>query len=152
MPPVIRSPLTLSVLIVLVPALVSSLAAFSSEARSAPPCVHMSVSSAPVEATTSNGRRHYRIQFQNRCETQRVVYWCAIPPEGRPGGLQSGAPACARESTRQPVTAAPLYAVHRQREFQWVLPEGTLIRYVDCPDASLPDTSLRCADPSARSR
>lgn len=148
MRPVIRLVLFLSGLSPLLLALFAAPA----EARSAPPCVLMSVSSAPVEATSSSGKRHYRIHFQNRCESQRVVYWCAIPPEGRPGGLQNGAPACARETTRQPVTAAPLYAVHRQREFQWVLPEGTLIRYVDCPDASLPDTSLRCADPAARAR
>lgn len=111
-------------------------------------CVSMSVTVAPLAGQTDTSKQHYRISFHNRCEKLRVVYWCAEHPS-RP---LAAAPVCAKVSVRQSVIASPLYAIDRQREFQWVLPEGTRIRYVDCNESRLPTSDLGCNDPAQRQR
>jgi hypothetical protein len=110
-------------------------------------CVAMHVTANAVANRAQANLQHFRISFQNRCEAQRVLYWC-VEHASKP---LYAAPICPRESGRQATTATPLYAIDRQREFQWVLPQGTRIRYVDCETAALPTSDLRC-EPIPRPR
>lgn len=58
----------------------------------------------------------------------------------------------AAENTSSSGIAAPLYAVTREREFQWTFPQGTRIRFVDCDDSKYPTSDFRCSPPGARLR
>jgi hypothetical protein len=105
-----------------------------------------------VDASTISGlggqvRQHYRIFFQNLCSSVRVVYWCAE----HPSKTLTATSVCSPGSSASGI-AAPLYAVNRQREFQWTFPQGTLIRYVDCNDSTYPTSDFRCTTPGQRLR
>jgi hypothetical protein len=103
-------------------------------------CLRMTVSANDIASFGNQGRQHYRIRFENRCDSLRIVYWCA---ESTSKTL-SNASVCVRGASPQAGVAAPLYAVVRQREFQWTFPPGTRIRYVDCSDSAYPTSDFRC--------
>ena len=114
------------------------------EQRRAGECLRMTVAASPIASFGGQARQHYRIYFENLCESTRVVYWCAEHPTKPLTATSVCSPRTASG------VAAPLYAVNRQREFQWTFPLGTLIRYVDCNDSALPTSDLRCAPAGQR--
>ncbi len=103
-------------------------------------CLRLNVASSDIASFGDHGRQHYRIVFENRCESVRIVYWCAE----HPSKSLAAAPVCVRTNTQAGGIAAPLYAVVRQREFQWTFPPGTRIRYVDCSESNVPTSDFRC--------
>ncbi len=110
-------------------------------------CLRMTVDASTISSFGGQVRQHYRIYFENSCDTVRVVYWCAEHPS-----KQLTATSVCSARTAAAGLAAPLYAVNRQREFQWTFPEGTLIRYVDCNGSTFPTSDLRCATAGPRPR
>jgi hypothetical protein len=114
------------------------------EQKMAGECLRMTIAASPIASFGGQARQHYRISFENFCDTSRVVYWCAEHPT-KP--LTATSVCSARTGGG---FAAPLYAVNRQREFQWTFPLGTLIRYVDCNDSTYPTSDFRCAPPGPR--
>lgn len=109
-------------------------------------CVRMSVTAREIASQGKHTREQYRIRFENRCDSVRIVYWCADSPTGTPA-MQSP---CARTGTSIAVVAAPLYAVVKQLEFQWAFPHGTRIRYIDCSDSTYPTSDFRCRPAAAK--
>ncbi|MSP98634.1 MAG: hypothetical protein EXR29_15745 [Betaproteobacteria bacterium] len=103
-------------------------------------CLRMTVAASDIASFGEHGRQHYRIVFENRCDTVRIVYWCAE----HPSKTLAATSVCVRGATPQSGIAAPLYAVIRQREFQWTFPPGTRIRYVDCNNSTFPTSDFRC--------
>jgi len=80
----------------------------------------------------------YRIVFQNFCGVTRSLFWCAEHP-ARP---VPAAIACA--DVRGPgVEVRQMIRV--RREFQWYLPPGARVRYLDCPPQEIPTPDFRCA-------
>ena len=135
-----------SIFFVLFSLLLSGAAA--ADVRPAGDCLKLTVAANDLASFGEHARQHYRIVFENRCESTRVVYWCAEHPSRN----LASAPVCMRTTTSsQGGIAAPLYAVVRQREFQWTFPPGTRIRYIDCSESSLPTSDFRCAAPGKRS-
>lgn len=129
--------------------LVLSLLLSTVAAADVPPpgqCLRLTVAARDLASYGDQGRQHYRIVFENQCESTRVVYWCAEHPSKN----LASAPVCMRTSNSPGGIAAPLYAVVRQREFQWTFPPGTKIRYVDCNDSSVPTSDFRCSRPDKR--
>lgn len=118
--------------------------------HTAPPtaseCLRLTVAASDLASFGDRGRQHYRIVFENRCDSVRIVYWCAE----HPSKSLAAAPVCVQTTTQQGGIAAPLYAVVRQREFQWTFPPGTRIRYVDCSDSALPTSDFRCTPAGKR--
>ena len=119
--------------------------------RASGECLRLTVSANDLASFGDQGRQHYLIVFENRCETVRIVYWCAE----HPSKVIAMAPVCMRTSANAPAIqpagiAAPLYAVVRQREFQWTFPPGTRIRFVDCSDSSVPTSDFRCTTAGKR--
>ena len=121
-------------------------------------CLKMTVAANDIASSGGQSRQHYRIVFQNLCDTVRVVYWCAEHPsktltvnavcsQRAPSTQTARAP-----SPSQAGIAAPLYAVSRQREFQWTFPQGTRIRFVDCDDATYPTSDFRCSPAGPKMR
>ncbi len=110
-------------------------------------CLRMTVAANDIASSGGQTRQHYRIYFQNLCDSVRVVYWCAEHPS-KPLTVNS---VCSRAAPKAGI-AAPLYAVIKQREFQWTFPQGTRIRLVDCDDSRYPTIDFRCSPPSARLR
>jgi hypothetical protein len=108
-------------------------------------CLRLTVAANDLASFGDHSRQHYRIVFENQCDTVRIVYWCAE----HPSKTLATAP-CMRTTSQQAGIAAPLYAVVRQREFQWTFPPGTRIRYVDCSESSFPTSDFRCAAPGKR--
>jgi len=122
-----------------------------SPGRASGECLRLTVAANDLASFGDQGRQHYRIVFENRCDTVRIVYWCAE----HPSKAIALAPVCMRTSvntsaTQQAGIAAPLYAVVRQREFQWTFPPGTRIRFVDCSDSSFPTSDFRCTTAGKR--
>ena len=111
-------------------------------------CLRMTVAANDIASLGGQVRQHYRIFFENLCDTVRVVYWCAEHPS-QPLTMSS---VCSPRVTAQAGIAAPLYAVTRKREFQWTFPRGTQIRFVDCDDSAYPTSDLRCTRPGAHAR
>lgn len=109
-------------------------------------CVRMKVASSDIASFGDQGRQHYRIVFENDCEGVRIVYWCAE----HPSKTLTTTSICTRGGTTQTGIAAPLYAVIRQREFQWTFPPGTRIRYVACNESSYPTSDFRCTSADKR--
>jgi hypothetical protein len=107
----------------------------------------MTVAASAIASFGGQARQHYRIFFENMCDSVRVVYWCAEHPSK---ALTATSVCSPRTSTSG--IAAPLYAVNRKREFQWTFPEGTLIRYVDCNDSTYPTSDFRCTRPGQPGR
>ena len=103
-------------------------------------CVSMTVSASDIASFGDRGRQQYRILFENRCDSVRIVYWCAENPSTT---LKTNS-VCVSNATTRAGVAAPLYAVVRQREFQWTFPPGTRIRYVECSDSAYPTSDFRC--------
>lgn len=103
-------------------------------------CMRMTVASSDIVSFGEHGRQHYRIVFENGCDSVRIVYWCAE----HPSKTLTATSVCTRTGTAQAGIAAPLYAVIRQREFQWTFPPGTRIRYVACNDSTYPTSDFRC--------
>ena len=126
-------------------------------------CLKMTVAANDIASFGGQVRQQYRIVFRNLCDTVRVVYWCAEHPSKTltvnsvcsqrppqtPNPASNQAPA---QASSQAGLVAPLYAVTKQREFQWTFPQGTLIRFVDCDDATYPTSDFRCAPPGHRLR
>lgn len=108
----------------------------------------MTVAADDIASFGGQVRQHYRIFFENLCDTVRVVYWCAEHPSK---SLTMNS-VCAQRTPAQAGIAAPLYAVIRQREFQWTFPPGTRIHFVDCADSTYPTSDFRCVTPSQRRR
>ena len=114
-------------------------------------CLKMTVAANDIASFGGQIRQQYRIVFQNLCDTVRVVYWCAEHPSKtltmnsvcsqRPPQSPKPVP---NQFSAPPGIAAPLYAVTKQREFQWTFPAGTLIRFVDCDDSTYPTSDFRC--------
>lgn len=128
-------------LLFVVCALLVHTAAFAGvRAADGPRCLSMTVSANDIASLGNRARQQYRIRFENRCESVRIVYWCAESPSKT---LESSS-LCMRNAGPQAGFAAPLYAVARQREFQWTFPPGTRIRYVDCSDSAYPTSDFRC--------
>ena len=111
-------------------------------------CLRMTINANDIAAIGGQPRQHYRISFQNLCETVRVVYWCAE----HPSETLTVNSVCTQRAAAQAGVAAPLYAVGRQREFQWTFPQGTRIKFVDCDDSRYPTSDFRCSPPGARLR
>ena len=123
-------------------------------------CLRMTVAANDIASSGGQVRQHYRIVFKNLCDSVRVVYWCAEHPS-KTLAVNS---VCSQRSPNQATAslpiqalgqaglAAPLYAVTRQREFQWTFPQGTRIRFVDCDDATYPTSDFRCSPPGPRLR
>ena len=109
-------------------------------------CLRLNVAANDIASFGDHGRQHYRIVFENRCESVRIVYWCAE----HPSKSLAAAPVCVRTNTQAGGIAAPLYAVVRQREFQWTFPPGTRIRYVDCSESNVPTSDFRCTPAGKR--
>lgn len=112
-------------------------------------CLTLKVAANDLASPGDHPRQHYRLLFENRCDTVRIVYWCAE----HPSKAIALAPVCMRSNaspTQKGGIAAPLYAVIRSREFQWTFPPGTRIRYVDCSDSSYPTSDFRCTAPGRR--
>lgn len=112
-------------------------------------CLTLKVAANDLASPGDRPRQHYRLLFENRCDTVRIVYWCAE----HPSKSIALAPVCMRTSAspnQKSGVAAPLYAVVRSREFQWTFPPGTRIRYVDCSDSSYPTSDFRCTAPGRR--
>ena len=111
-------------------------------------CLRMTVAADDIASFGGQVRQHYRIFFENLCDSVRVVYWCAEHPSK---SLTMNS-VCAQRTSAQAGIVAPLYAVIRQREFQWTFPPGTRIRFVDCADSTYPTSDFRCAPTSPRPR
>jgi hypothetical protein len=111
-------------------------------------CLRMTVAASDMPSLGGQARQHYRIYFENHCESVRVVYWCAE----HPSQSLSATSVCAPRPSAQVGVAAPLYAVVRKREFQWTFPQGTRIRFVDCNDSTYPTSDFRCASPGKQGR
>jgi hypothetical protein len=129
--------------------LVLSLLLSTAAAADVPPsgqCLRLTVAAHDLASSSDQGRQHYRIVFENQCDSARIVYWCAEHPSKN----LASAPVCMRTGNAQGGIAAPLYAVVRQREFQWTFPTGTKIRFVDCNDSSFPTSDFRCSAPGKR--
>ena len=109
-------------------------------------CVRMNVSASDLASFGEKGRQHYRIVFENQCESMRIVYWCAEHPS-RTLTIPS---LCKPSAAREAAVAAPLYAVTRQREFQWTFPPGTRIHFVDCGETAVPTSDFRCKSTKTR--
>ena len=117
--------------------------------RSSPvECLQMTVAASDIASHGGQARQNYKISFENLCDSVRVVYWCAEPPSK----TLNAPPVCASQATTSSGFAAPLYAVVRQRQFQWTFPQGTRIRYVDCNDSSYPTIDFRCRPAGPRTR
>jgi|CXWL01.1.fsa_nt_gi hypothetical protein len=121
------------------PAAFAGVRAAEDSANATRTCVAMTVSASDIASFGDRGRQQYRIRFENRCDTVRIVYWCAENPSKT---LSTNSP-CVQAGAPGGI-AAPLYAVVRQREFQWTFPPGTRIRYVDCSDSAYPTSDFRC--------
>ncbi len=93
---------------------------------------------AQTESTDGSGPA-YRIVFKNRCGAARSFSWCAENAQARVpaeiGCANGGAP-----------SGEQRYVIHHRKEFLWRLPQGTRIRFQDCPEQEVP-TSLGCAQP-----
>jgi hypothetical protein len=109
-------------------------------AANAGECLRMTVAASDIPSLGGQPRQHYRIFFENQCETVRVVYWCAE----HPSRSLTATSVCSPRISSQAGIAAPLYAVVRKREFQWTFPQGTRIRFVDCNEATYPTSDFRC--------
>ncbi len=145
--PAMRSPVVLALLLLLFQtALVA--APRAAENTSTGSCLRMTVAANDIASFGGQARQHYRIFFQNLCDSVRVVYWCAEHPSKT---LMVNS-VCSQKSTASAGIAAPLYAVTREREFQWTFPQGTRIRFVDCDDSKYPTSDFRCSPPGARLR
>lgn len=107
-------------------------------------CLSMTVTTS--QALRDRNKRHFRIVFENRCESMRILYWCA---EQR-AQVGDAPQLCAGDETSRSAIASPLYAIEQRREFQWSFPVGTRIRFVACSDGTYPTTDLRCAVPPAK--
>ena len=107
-------------------------------------CLQVNV--AAGDAIGDGSKQHFRIVFQNRCDALRIVYWCAE----HPSKTLTAVSVCSRETSPRVGIAAPLYAVVKQREFQWSFPPGTRIRYVSCNESSYPTSDFRCTAPTAK--
>ena len=118
------------------------------EDTSTGPCLRMTVAANDIASSGGQARQHYRIYFQNLCDSVRVVYWCAE----HPSRMLTVNSVCPQRAAPQAAIAAPLYAVIKQREFQWTFPQGTRIRFIDCDDSKYPTSDFRCSPPSARLR
>lgn len=88
------------------------------------------------------GQVLYRITFQNYCGTPRSLFWCAE----HPAHSVPAAVACA-EARGTGTEVRQLIKV--RREFQWHLPAGTRVRWLDCPAQEVPTPDFRCEPPSA---
>jgi hypothetical protein len=102
-------------------------------------CVVSEVS--PLDAGRG-GQVLYRITFQNYCGTLRSLFWCAE----HPAHPVPAAVACA-EARGTGSEVRQLIKV--RREFQWHLPAGARVRYLDCPSQEVPTPDFRCEPPSA---
>ncbi len=111
-------------------------------------CLRMTVAANDIASSGGQARQHYRIYFQNLCDSVRVVYWCAE----HPSKTLTVNSVCSQRAAPQARIAAPLYAVIKQREFQWTFPQGTRIRFIDCDDSKYPTSDFRCSPSSARLR
>jgi hypothetical protein len=119
-----------------------------SDSTSPADCLQMTVAASDIASYGGQARQHYKISFENRCDSVRVVYWCAEPPSK----TLIAPPICASQTTASAGFAAPLYSVVRQRQFQWTFPQGTRIRYVDCNDSTYPTSDFRCSPAGPRMR
>jgi len=117
-------------------------------AGSAGGCLRMTVAASDRPSLGGQNRQLYRIHFENQCESVRVVYWCAE----HPSKSLTAASVCTPRPSAQAAMVAPLYAVVRNREFQWTFPQGTRIRFVDCNDTTYPTSDFRCAAPGRQNR
>ena len=108
----------------------------------------MTVDASDMPSLSGQMRQHYRIHFENQCESVRVVYWCAE----HPSHSLTATSVCSPRTSAQAGVAAPLYAVVRTREFQWTFPQGTRIRFVDCNDSAFPTSDLRCTSQKKQAR
>ena len=120
----------------------------ATENESTGACLRMSVAASDIASFGGQARQHYRIFFENLCDSVRVVYWCAEHPS-KTVVVDS---VCSPRTSSQAGLVAPLYAVTRKREFQWTFPQGTLIRFVDCDDSTYPTSDFRCAPRGQRLR
>jgi hypothetical protein len=102
-------------------------------------CIVSEVS--PLDAG-QGGQVLYRITFQNYCGSPRSLFWCADHPE-RP---VPPAVACAETRGTGPEVRQ---LIKVRREFQWYLPSGARVRYLDCPPQEVPTADFRCEPPSA---
>ena len=106
-------------------------------------CVRMAITTS--ESPRGGNRQHFRIMFENHCQTSQVLHWCA---ENRAQAIDA-TPACAMESGPRPAPAAPLFTIDRWLEFQWSFAPGTRIRFVACAEGRVPTADLRCDFPPA---
>ena len=105
------------------------------------PAAFSSVTRAHLDAGRG-GQVLYRITFQNYCGTLRSLFWCAE----HPAHPVPAAVACAEvRGTGSEVRQL----IKVRREFQWHLPAGARVRYLDCPPQEVPTPDFRCAPPSA---
>lgn len=144
---VMRSPIFLAILLLLFQAGPVA-AARAAENSSMGSCLRMSVFANDIASSGGQARQHYRISFQNLCDSVRVVYWCAE----HPSKTLTANSVCSQRATIPAGIAAPLFAVTRQREFQWTFPQGTRIKFVDCDDSTYPSSDMRCVSPGRRGR
>jgi hypothetical protein len=100
-------------------------------------CLTAEIETQDVEVP---GRLLFRIEFRNACAESRTLFWCAEHPrEAVPREV-----ACpGREAS--PGAPAPSVLVSKRRTFQWLMPAGARIRYVDCPASTRPTLGLGCA-------
>src|SRR6185503_7752953 len=92
-------------------------------AASAVGCLRMTVAASDLPSLGVQNRQLYRIHFENQCEAVRVVYWCAE----HPSKSLTAASVCTPRPSAQAAMVASLYAVVRNREFQWTFTQGTRI-------------------------
>jgi len=97
-------------------------------------------SDVEVVSSGAQGGWLYRIEFRNRCDARRSLYWCAE----NPGATLPEQVACPRVGRAGEAAAEPLHFVLHRKEFQWHLPPGTRIRYRDCPAQELPTYGMGC--------
>ena len=82
----------------------------------------------------------YELDFRNRCGEPRNLFWCAensaasVPPPI----------SCPSAQSSRGVLAENSYPVSRSRRFQWSLPRGTRIRFIDCPAGTRPTLGFGC--------
>ena len=115
-------------------------------AAGASACLRMTVAASDRPSLGGQSRQLYRIYFENQCESVRVVYWCAE----HPSQSLTATSVCTPRPSAQAAIATPLYAVVRNREFQWTFPQGTRIRFVDCNDSTYPTSDFRCTSQRKR--
>jgi hypothetical protein len=96
---------------------------------------------ASVQVLSEAGDRSlYRIEFVNRCNAPRNLYWCV-------DNAAATVPAqlvCARG---RGFTLEPLHALVHRKQFQWHLPRGSRIRYHSCAGLDLPTAEFGCTTP-----